>query len=52
MKLYLITLMIPVYFTEPIVFIAECKTIDQLTSALETLPGAGVSKIEVFPVPE
>ena len=35
-----------------IVFIAECKTIDQLTSALETLPGAGVSKIEVFPVPE
>jgi len=35
-----------------IVFIADCKSIEQLTSELATLPGAGIANLEVFPVPE
>ena len=35
-----------------IVFITDCKSVEQLTSDLETMPGAGLSNIEVFPVPE
>ena len=35
-----------------IVFIADCKSVEQLTSELATLPGAGIANFEVFPVPE
>ena len=37
---------------QSIVFIADCKSIEQLTSELATMPGAGISNLEVFPVPE
>ena len=35
-----------------IVFVIDCKTPEQIASALATMPGAGISNIEVFPVPE
>ncbi len=35
-----------------IVFIADCKSVAQLTLDLATMPGAGISNLEVFPVPE
>jgi hypothetical protein len=35
-----------------IVFIADCMSIEQLTSDLATLPGACISRLEIFPVPE
>ena len=35
-----------------IVFIADCQSVEQLTSGLVTLPGAGIFNIEIFPVPE
>ena len=35
-----------------VVFIADCKSVKQLTSDLVTLPGAGISNVEIFPVPE
>lgn len=37
---------------ESIVFITDCKTLKQLTLAVATMPGAGISSIEVFPMPE
>ena len=37
---------------QPIVFIADCKSVEQLTSNLATMPGAGISSIEIYPVPE
>ena len=38
--------------SKSIVFIADCKSIAQLTSDLEKMPGAGISNIEVFPIQE
>ena len=38
--------------SKSIVFITDCKSIAQLTSDLETMPGAGISNIEVFPIQE
>jgi hypothetical protein len=35
-----------------IVFITDCQSVEQLTSDLATLPGAGISNFEIFPVPE
>jgi hypothetical protein len=35
-----------------IVFITECKSIKQLTSDLATMPGAGISGLEIFAVKE
>ena len=35
-----------------IVFIADCKSVEELTSDLATMPGAGISNVEIFPVPE
>jgi hypothetical protein len=35
-----------------IVFIVDCQSVKQLTSDLATLPGAGISNVEIFPVPE
>jgi hypothetical protein len=40
------------YFPISIVFITDCQSVEQLTSDLETMPGAGISNIEVFPVQE
>ena len=37
---------------ESIVFIADCKSLEQLASDLAKLPGAGISCLEIFPVPE
>jgi hypothetical protein len=39
-------------FQKSIVFIADCKSVKQLTSSLVTMPGAGISNVEIFPVPE
>ena len=38
--------------TKSVVFIADCKSVKQLTSYLVTMPGAGISNVEIFPVPE
>ena len=38
--------------SKSIVFITDCKSIAQLTSDLETMPGAGISNIEIFPIQE
>lgn len=35
-----------------IVFIVDCQSVKQLTSDLATLPGAGISNVEIFPLPE
>jgi hypothetical protein len=35
-----------------IVFIADCKSVEQFTSNLATMPGAGISSLEIYPVPE
>ncbi|MFZ2038201.1 MAG: hypothetical protein WCC72_09440 [Dehalococcoidales bacterium] len=35
-----------------IVFITECKSIKQLTADLATMPGAGISGLEIFTVKE
>ena len=35
-----------------IVFIADCKSVEQLTTNLATMPGAGIYNLEIFPVPE
>ena len=37
---------------QSIVFIADCKSVEELTTELATMPGAGISNIEIFPVPE
>ena len=37
---------------QSIVFITDCKSVEELTSDLATMPGAGISNIEIFPVPE
>jgi len=34
------------------VFITECQSLSQLTSYLATMPGAGISNVEIFPVSE
>jgi len=34
-----------------IVFVIDCKTAEQIASALATMPGAGIASIEVFPMP-
>ena len=39
-------------FHKSIVFVIDCKTMEQIASAVATMPGAGFSDIEVFPVPE
>ena len=39
-------------FQKSIVFIADCKSVKQLTSYLVTMPGAGISNVKIFPVPE
>lgn len=39
-------------FHKSIVFVIDCKTMEQISSAVATMPGAGLSDIEVFPVPE
>ena len=38
--------------TKSVVFIADCKSVKQLTSYLVTMPGAGICNVEIFPVPE
>ena len=35
-----------------IVFITDCKSMKQLTSDLATMPGAGISDLEIFPLQE
>ena len=35
-----------------ILFIADCKSVTQLSYDLETMPGAGIANIEVFPLQE
>ena len=35
-----------------VIFIADCKSVEQLASDLARLPGAGISCLEIFPVPE
>lgn len=37
---------------QAIVFITDCKSVEQLTSDLAATPGAGISNLEIFPVPE
>ena len=36
-------------FHKSIVFVIDCKTMEQIASAVATMPGAGLSDIEVFP---
>jgi hypothetical protein len=35
-----------------IIFVTECKSINQLKSDFAKLPGAGISGLEIFPVQE
>jgi hypothetical protein len=35
-----------------IIFITDCLSVEQLTSDLAAMPGAGISSLEIFPVPE
>ena len=35
-----------------IIFITDCQSVEQLTSDLAAMPGAGISSLEIFPVPE
>jgi hypothetical protein len=37
---------------QSIVFIADCRSVEQLALDLATMPGAGLSNVEIFPVPE
>jgi hypothetical protein len=35
-----------------IIFITDCQSVEQLTSDFAAMPGAGISNLEIFPVPE
>ena len=37
---------------QSIVFIADCESLEQLTTDLATMPGAGISNLNIFPFPE
>jgi hypothetical protein len=40
------------FLPQSIVFVADCQSVEQLTSDLATMPGAGIANIQIFPVPE
>jgi hypothetical protein len=37
---------------QSIVFIADCESLEQMTTDLATMPGTGISNLNIFPFPE
>ena len=40
------------WLPQSIVFIADFNSVEELTTSLATMPGAGISNVEIFPVSE